>query len=129
MLFNGALLEEFRPSRGIRQGDPISPYLSLLAAESLSCVFKSQVHSSVLNGVKVATTAPSVNHIMFPDDSLMFFEASTRQALEVKSILTKYCNALGKQINMNKSSIFFSKGCPKVIKQEIKDEITVHKET
>jgi hypothetical protein len=51
VLFNGVPQEEFRPSRGIRQGDPISPYLFLLAAEGLSCLLKSQDHSSALNGI------------------------------------------------------------------------------
>jgi hypothetical protein len=51
VLFNGVPQEEFRPSRGIRQGDPISPYLFLLAAEGHSCLLKSQDHSSALNGI------------------------------------------------------------------------------
>lgn len=43
VLFNGKKLEEFRPTRGIRQGVPISPYLVLLIAEGLSYLLKDQV--------------------------------------------------------------------------------------
>ena len=42
VLFNGQRLQEFKPTRGIRQGDPISPYLFLLCAEGLSCVLKGE---------------------------------------------------------------------------------------
>ena len=42
VLFNRERLEQFNPSRGIRLGDPISPYLFLLAAEGLSCLIKIQ---------------------------------------------------------------------------------------
>jgi hypothetical protein len=48
ILFNGECLEKFNPSRGIRQGDPISPYLFLLAAEGLSCLLKAKIQSSNL---------------------------------------------------------------------------------
>ena len=54
VLFNGDRLDTFVPSRGIRHGDPISPYLFLLAAEGLSCPLKSRTQSSSLSGIKVA---------------------------------------------------------------------------
>ena len=73
VLFNGDRLDSFKPSRGIRQGDPISPYLFLLAAEGLSCLLKARNQSSVLNGIKVAPSAPVVSHLLFADDSLLFF--------------------------------------------------------
>ena len=83
----------------------------------------------MLNGLKVAATAPSVNHLLFADDSLLFFQASAEGALEIKNVLTKYCNASGQRINMDKSSIFFSKGCPAVVKGECKSILDVQKET
>jgi hypothetical protein len=73
VLLNGECLEQFIPSRGIRQGDPISPYLFLLAAEGLSCLLKSRNQLSVLNGIKVALSAPMVSHPLFVDDNLLFF--------------------------------------------------------
>lgn len=51
VLFNGNRLEEFQPSRGIWQGDPISPYLFLSAAKGLSCLLKSKSESSNLKGI------------------------------------------------------------------------------
>ena len=87
VMFNGSKLEVFKPTRGIRLGDPISPYLFLLAAEGLSCLLKSQIQSSQLNGIKVAPSAPAVNHLLFADDSLLFFRASVDGAEAVSNLL------------------------------------------
>jgi hypothetical protein len=53
VLFNGDKLESFSPTRGIRQGDTISPYLFLLVAKGPSCLLKSRIKSSVLKGIMV----------------------------------------------------------------------------
>ena len=105
VLFNGGSLEGFRPTRGLRQGDPISPYLFLLAAEGLSCLLKSNIG---VQGMAVAPEAPLVNHLLFADDSLLFFEANETAAVRVDALLRTYCNASGQRNNMDKSSIFFS---------------------
>jgi len=107
VLFNGKQHECFKPSRGLRQGDPISPYLFLLAAEGLSSLLKSRNISSELQGIMVAPSAPAVNHLLFVDDCLLFFRASVGGAEEIQRLLDVYCGASGQQINRDKSSIFF----------------------
>ena len=129
VLFNGKRLEEFSPSRGIRQGDPISPYLFLLAAEGLSCLLKSRSESSNMSGLQVAPSAPKVNHLLFADDSLLFFKANSVGATEVNQVLEAYCQASGQRINYAKSSIFFSKGVPDSIRNQIKGLLNVTNET
>jgi hypothetical protein len=125
ILFNGKKLEDFKPTRGIRQDDPISPYLFLLPAEGLSCLLKVNDQSSQLGGIKVAPTAPLVNHLLFADDSLLFFKGSREGAEELSVLLNKYCQASGQRINKDKSSIFFTKGCPKSRRDIIKGVLEV----
>lgn len=127
-LFNGESTESFHPSRGIHQGDPISPYLFLLAAEGLSCLLKSRNESSNLGGIKVATSAPTLSHLLFADDSLLFFRANRGSAEEIKEVLNIYCRASGQRINTDKSSIHFAKGCSQILRQELKDILEVQNE-
>jgi hypothetical protein len=128
VLLNGQKLEKFTPSHGIRQGDPISPYLFLLAAEGLSCLLKSRVQSSSLGGIQVATSAPPVNHLLFAGDSLLFFKANTEGAEEVSLLLETYAKASGQRVNKDKSSIFFSKGCPEVVRTAVKNVLNIPNE-
>jgi len=128
VLFNGDRLESFNPTRGIRQGDPISPYLFRLAAEGLSCLIKARIQSSNLKGIMVAPSAPVVSHLLFADDSLLFFRASTENAWEIHDVLQVYCRASGQQVNMEKSSIHFAKGVSATIRGEIMDELSVRSE-
>jgi hypothetical protein len=128
VLLNGESLEKFTPTRGIRQGDPISPYLFLLAAEGLSCLLKARSQSSTLNGIRVAPSAPMVNHLLFADDSLLFFKADRMNAQEVREALNIYCKASGQQINVDKSSILLPKGCCQSLRDQIKNILDVHSE-
>jgi hypothetical protein len=103
--------------------------LFLLAAEGLSCLLKSRSESSSLQGLKVAPTAPVVNHLLFADDSLLFIKANGESARDARDTLDAYCRASGQRINLDKSSIFFSKRCPGGIKQELKLILNVQNES
>ena len=129
VLFNGSKLEEFLPSRGIRQGDPISPYLFMIAAEGLSCLLKNTNESSHLSGIRVAPSAPPVSHLLFADDSLLFVKASVDGANELSSLLDSYCHASGQRVNLSKSSVFFSKGCPNNLRNEVKQVLNITNES
>jgi hypothetical protein len=129
VLFNGSPLERFKPTRGIRQGDPISPYLFLIAAEGLSCLLKHRSQSSNIEGIKVAPSAPAVNHLLFADDSLLLFKASEGGAREIEDALHAYCMASGQRINRDKSSVYFSKGCPNNVRLKVMDILEVSNES
>jgi len=129
VLFNGERLNSFLPTRGIRQGDPISPYLFLLAAEGLSCLLNSRLQSSTLKGIKVALSAPVVSHLLFADDSLLFFGANLENAQVINDVMETYCRASGQQINMDKSSIHFAKGVSNSTREELKNLLNVHNES
>lgn len=107
VMFNGEKLESFKPTSGIRQGGPISPFLFLIAAEGLSGLLKSSSQPSLPRGIKVAPTAPAVNHLLFADDSLLLFKATIKGANAVSNLLNTYCGASGQRVNNVKSSIYF----------------------
>jgi hypothetical protein len=79
---------------------------SFIAEEGLSDLLKQSCQSLHLHGIRVASTATPVNHLIFVDDSLMFVKASEEGAKQTIALLDKYCNASGQRENLDKSSNF-----------------------
>ncbi|XP_074298528.1 uncharacterized protein LOC141629421 [Silene latifolia] len=73
VLINGTPMKEFQPSRGLRQGDPLSPYLFILCAEALSNLIRRAVVNDSLHGIRISQSAPFVSHLFFADDSKLIF--------------------------------------------------------
>jgi hypothetical protein len=71
---NGDVTESFKPERGLRQGDPLSPYLFLLCAEGFSALLQKAEREGLIARVQVLQAAPSVSHLLFADDSLILLE-------------------------------------------------------
>ena len=76
----------------------------------------------------MAPTAPAVNHLLFADDNLLLFKASVERSGVVSNLLDTYCGASGQRINDDNSSIYFSKGVPDSVRQEVKDILQVPNE-
>lgn len=116
---NGHFSEIFSPTRGIRQGDPISPYLFLLCAEGLSSMLKFSGPNYLAKGIRVGIHAPWVSHLLFADDHLLFTQASSNGAQRLMNILQTYQNGSGQMVNIAKSAIFFSGNCQESVKGEM----------
>jgi hypothetical protein len=117
---NGYLSDSFSPSRGIHQGDPLSPYLFMLCAADLSCLLKHSGPQFLSKGIRVGIHAPWISHLLFADDCLVFTQASDRGPSRLKEILSVYQKGSGQMVNMSKSAIFFGSNCDASVKHSFK---------
>ena len=126
--FNGSLLEAFSPTRGLRQGDPLSPFLFLFVADGLSSLLRNEVNKNRITPIKVCRRAPGISHLLFADDTLLFFQATPEQALCVSNALDVFAACTGQLINQAKCSIMFSASCPIPSQEAIRAILHVEKQ-
>ncbi|KAA3466283.1 reverse transcriptase [Gossypium australe] len=77
----------FNPSRGLRQGNPLSPYLFLFCGKGLSALMRLASQEKKVLGVKVCRSFPPITHLMFVDDCILFGDVSNRRITMLKDIL------------------------------------------
>lgn len=128
VIINGTPEGHITPQRGIRQGDPLSPYLFILCAEVLSHMMNKAMENRSLMGIKIAVTAPPVNHLLFADDSLFFSLANIKAAKQLKKIFSEYEDISGQSINLSKSSITFGSKVRAEVKTQLRNVLGIHNE-
>ncbi|XP_027152430.1 uncharacterized protein LOC113752516 [Coffea eugenioides] len=106
---NGEIKGFVTPGRGIRQGDPLSRYLFLIRSEGFSSLLRKAEGRNEIKGLRISRQGPIITHLFFADDSLIFCKASIHQANEIMKLLKTYEEASGQLINLDKSTVFFSK--------------------
>jgi hypothetical protein len=104
-LINGRASKFFKPTRGLKQGCPMSPLLFLLAVDGLTRIVDAYKRNGKLKGVQIGRGLPSF-HLLFVDD-VLFGAGSIREAGYVKKELELYKLATGTEVNMTKPSISF----------------------
>lgn len=91
IIVNGGQICNVIPGRGLRQGDPLSPYLFLIVADVFSILLQK-----------------AINNKLFADDSLVFLEANPLYCSNFMQIMECFSVASGLSLNVQKSSLFFS---------------------
>lgn len=105
---NDKISEVIHPARGIRQGDPISPYLFILCQEWLSLKLRKMQREELIQGIQIARQAPRLNHLLFADDCLIFIKAELRQLDNLGKLLSLYEKLAGQKVNYSKSELIGS---------------------
>jgi len=105
MLVNGSPTEEFKPLRGLRQGDPLAPFLFLVVAEGLAEIVREALKVKLLTGLKIGHKEIEVCILQFADDTLFLCENNLNNVITLKVILRGFELASGLKINFHKSKL------------------------
>ena len=125
ILINGEPKGMINPTRGIRQGDPLSPFLFLLCTEGLNGLIIQAANRGDIKGFTLCRNGPRLTHLLFADDSLLFCRATNQECRNILEILEVYGSCSGQQINRNKTTIFFSKLTSEEKREHIKQVLGV----
>jgi len=107
VLVNGCPTDKFSFERGLRQGDPLSSFLFLLAAEGLNVMMKAMVANHLFTPYSIGTqTVVPVSHLQFADDTLMVGIKSWSNVRALKAVLILFESISGLKVNFNKSMLF-----------------------
>ena len=118
---NGQPCGQIQPTQGLRQGDPLSPYLFLICAEGLSALLHCAAQKNAIKGVAASARGPRVSHLFFTDDSLVFGRATMSEATKIQRILKVYELSSGQRLNCSKTSLFFSPNTDDGTKEKVKN--------
>ncbi|GKV28903.1 hypothetical protein SLEP1_g37891 [Rubroshorea leprosula] len=106
ILVNGGTTKQFSPSRGLRQGDPLSPFLFLLIVEGLNGLISSAKEKGLLKGWKIGNGGIKITHLQFADDMIMFGRVEDSNVWVVKCIMRVFELIFGLKINFDKSLLY-----------------------
>nr|GEY87991.1 reverse transcriptase domain, reverse transcriptase zinc-binding domain protein [Tanacetum cinerariifolium]GEZ40503.1 reverse transcriptase domain, reverse transcriptase zinc-binding domain protein [Tanacetum cinerariifolium] len=106
ILVNGSPTDEFGLERGVRQGDPISLFLFILAVEGLNALVSKAVEKSIFKGVLVGDDRIEVSHLQYADDAIFFGEWSKENARTLMCILKCFEEVSGLRVNYSKSRVY-----------------------
>ncbi|KAM2060238.1 hypothetical protein ACFX1T_045454 [Malus domestica] len=125
ILVNGTPTGYIVPQRGLRQGDLLSPFLFLLCTEGLLMLLRKGIELGALHGFKFTPSGTPLTHLFFADDSVVFGNATVDEARAVVEALQVYARGSGQEINLTKSSVFFSPKTSNRLKRDIEETLGI----
>ena len=112
VLFNGGALESFQPTKGIRQGNPLSLYLFILCMEVFGAMINEKCNKKLWNPIKASQGGLAFSHLFFTDDLVLFAKADRKNCVVVKEVLATFCSLSGQKVSATKTGVFFSPNVP-----------------
>ncbi|XP_021986635.1 uncharacterized protein LOC110883094 [Helianthus annuus] len=100
VLVNGSPTFEFQCGKGMRQGDPISPFLFIVTMEALSYIFDKACEARVMDDIRLPNYGPLLSHLLYADDAIILGEWSRGNVENVVRILRSFYVCSGLRINL-----------------------------
>ena len=119
VLLNEQPVGNIKPTRGLRQGNPLSPYLFLLCARGLQSLIHQVEVDGHIRGVAICRDGPKVSHLFFANDSVLFCRATEAECNKILEILEVYERGSGQKINRERTNLFFSSNTPLPLQEQI----------
>lgn len=111
VLFNGGALDPFLSTMGIRQGDPLSPYLFILCMEILGAFITEKCEAKLWDPISASRGGATFSHLFFAEDLVLFAKADVKNYRAARDVLDTFCELSGQKVSAKKSHVFF---CPNV---------------
>ena len=125
IIVNGEPKGMIVPSQGLRQGDPLSPYLFIFCAEGLNALLRGVAMNGEIQGFSLCRMGPKLTHLFFVDNCLIFCRSTLDECNKIQELLAFYEAALGQVINKEKTTLCFSKNTDEAAQEAIKVALDV----
>ena len=119
VLYNGGALEPFLPSKGIRQRDPLSPYLFILCKEVLGVLITEKCDAKLWDLISASKGGLAFSHLFFANDLILFVKADRKNCVAIRDALDSFCSLPGQKVSNVKFRAFFSPN----VSTESRDEL------
>ncbi|WOG89358.1 hypothetical protein DCAR_0208596 [Daucus carota subsp. sativus] len=106
ILVNGVATKEFSPQRGLRQGDPLAPYLFIMVGELLNRLIVKASEAGLIDGIQVSSDSAPITHFQYADDTILVIQNNEKSVLGVQNVLLLFQVISGLKVNFHKSMIF-----------------------
>ncbi|GJT70288.1 glycerophosphodiester phosphodiesterase GDPDL3 [Tanacetum coccineum] len=106
VLVNGSPTKEFKIEKGLRQGDPLSPFLFIIAIEALHVTLQEAKSKNIFEGIKVGSNKVDISHLQYVDDALIMGKWTLENAANLCRILRCFHLTSGLKVNFSKCKFF-----------------------
>lgn len=114
---NDHIVNYFR--RGLCQGDSLSPYFFPICTKGLLNLLNQSALNDGTKGIRVCWGTPTINHLLFANDSLIFYKATQTDSQQLLAVLMDYAKVSSQCINVDKTTMVFSQNVKEMEKTEI----------
>ncbi|GKE76346.1 reverse transcriptase domain, reverse transcriptase zinc-binding domain protein [Tanacetum coccineum] len=106
ILVNGTPTKEFILQRGIRQGDPLSPFLFLLVAEGLNIMMQEVLNRGLFEGIKIGSDEVCLTYLQYADDTIFIGKWNRNNIVNMMKLLKCFQLVSGLKVNLSKSKLY-----------------------